>query len=223
MTSRPDLDELIARAQAGEPRAFEQLVAGHIGQVRRYARALAPREADADDLAQEALLKVHRSLRSFRYQAAFSTWLFAVVRTTFLDLTRGAARRGQERGLEAVDAEAASEDPLADDRLAEAQERELLWAALRQVPVEFRSALVLFDLEGHSYDEVAAIEGIPVGTVRSRLSRGRAQLRRLLEAAEAEEAQRRAGSADPTLSGTDLQPSGTFADGAASHLGRRGS
>ena len=216
MPSRADLDDLIARAQAGEPRAFEQLVAGHIGQVRRYARALAPREADADDLAQEALLKVHRSLRSFRYQAAFTTWLFAVVRTTFLDLARSASRRGVERSLVEADAQAPAGAPLADEQLADAQERERVWAALRQVPLEFRSALVLFDLEGHSYDEVAVIEGIPVGTVRSRLSRGRAQLRRLLEAADAAVA---LAEAPPPEGATATQP-GTFADGAASHLGR---
>ena len=74
-----------------------------------------------------------------------------------------------------------------DDDLISAQERERLWRALRRVAPEFRTALVLFDLEGCSYDEVAAIEGVPVGTVKSRLSRGRAQLRSLLGELDAEQ------------------------------------
>jgi RNA polymerase sigma-70 factor (ECF subfamily) len=81
---REELDALVARAQEGDVRAFEALVAAHLPQVRRFARAFASEGADADDLAQEALLRVYRNLRSFRYQAAFSSWLYALVRNTFL-------------------------------------------------------------------------------------------------------------------------------------------
>ena len=101
------------------------------------------------------------------------------------------------------------QDESAPDRsLEQAEERDRLWSALRQVPAEFRSALVLFDIEGCSYDEVAAIEGVAVGTVKSRLSRGRAHLRRLLGEPEEE---RPAGAP------------GTPEVSASSNLGRRGS
>jgi len=207
--SGPELDALVARAQAGDVTAFEALVAAHLGQVRRYARAFEAREADADDLAQEALLKVHRCLRQFRHQSSFSTWLFAVVRTTFLDALKGRARRerGLERALGPADAEAPSGALPADEGLARAEERDRLWRALREVSAEFRSAVMLYDLEGHTYDEVAAIEGVPVGTIRSRLSRGREQLRRALERLEAE----------------SPGESGTSAGNASSHLRRSGS
>ena len=178
---REDLDALIGRAQAGEVRAFEELIAAELPRVRRYARAFHPSEPDADDLAQEALLRVYRGLRSFRYQSAFSTWLYTVVRSTFLDSLKGRAgtRRSLEEPLRPEHGEQeGGERP--DEALAGAQDREQVWAALREVPVEFRSALVLFDLEGCSYDEVAAVEGVAVGTVKSRLHRGRAHLRRLL-------------------------------------------
>lgn len=210
-TPGPELDALVARAQSGDVAAFEALVAAHFGQVRRYARAFEPLEPDADDLAQEALLKVHRCLRQFRYQSSFSTWLFAVVRTTFLDALKSRARRDRDltRPLGPAEAEAPSEALPADEGLARAQERERLWCALRQVSVEFRSALVLYDLEGHAYDEVAAIEGVPVGTVRSRLSRGREQLRRALAQQEA--------------TGQAPDATGTSAGGASSHLRRSGS
>jgi len=85
VASGEDLDALIKRAQEGDVRAFEALLAGHLPRVRRFARAFSSSDTDADDLAQEALLKVYRSLKLFRYQAAFSTWLYAVVRNVFLD------------------------------------------------------------------------------------------------------------------------------------------
>jgi RNA polymerase sigma-70 factor (ECF subfamily) len=177
-----DVDGLVERAQHGDVRAFEELIRAHLGVVRRYARALAPREADADELAQDALVKVYRSLRQFRYQSAFSTWLFTVVRSVFLDAAK--SRAGRERAYAAAARSGDDTDPapLADELLARAQDRERVWRALRQVPVEFRGPLVLFDVEGKTYDEVAAIERVPVGTVKSRLSRGRAYLKRVLEA-----------------------------------------
>ena len=123
---RQDLDALIKRAQAGEVRAFEALIAAELPRVRRYARAFHPSEPDADDLAQEALLRVYRGLRSFRYQSAFSTWLFTVVRTTFLDGMKGRAgtRRALEEPLRDEHREhEGGERP--DDALAGAQDRQL--------------------------------------------------------------------------------------------------
>jgi len=182
--SAEDLDTLVARAQAGDVRAFEALVASQLPKVRRFARAFAPGEADADDLAQEALLRVFRSLRAFRWQSAFSTWLFAVVRSAFLDAGKGraATRRALEQPLDRGHEQVAG-GGRPDEALRQAQDRERVWSALRQVGEEFRAALVLFDIEGLSYDEVAAVEGVAVGTVKSRLHRGRAQLRRILEEA----------------------------------------
>jgi RNA polymerase sigma-70 factor (ECF subfamily) len=181
--ARTDLDLLVERAQAGEVRAFEALIEAELPRIRRYARAFAGADQDADDLAQEALVRVYRSLRSFRWQSAFSTWLFAVVRSAFLDAMKGRAgtRRALEQPLDDQHRQLEGGDR-PDERFEAEQDRQRVWAALRQVPVEFRSALVLFDIEGCSYDEVAAIEEVAVGTVKSRLSRGRSQLRRLLEA-----------------------------------------
>jgi RNA polymerase sigma-70 factor (ECF subfamily) len=182
---RDEVDQWIARAQDGDIRAFEALVSDQLPVVRRFARAFARSDSDADDLAQDALLRVYRNLKSFRYQSAFSTWLYSVVRSAFLDAAKASAARTR-----------LLEEPLGRDHLevtggtrpddaAEGEdERRRLWRAIREVPVEFRTALVLFDIEGCTYDEVAAIEGIAVGTVKSRLHRARGQLRVLLDAAE---------------------------------------
>lgn len=220
MTEGADIDLLVARAQEGDVRAFEQLVAAHLGAIRRFARAFAPREADADDLAQEALIKVYRSLRLFRHEAAFSTWLYTVVRSVFLDAAKSRAWRERLRedpstpdgGLE----EATS--PAADELMSREEDRRRVWQALRRLPAEFRTALVLFDIEGCSYGEVASIDGVPVGTVKSRLSRGRAQLKELLEEDAA------AGGPEPVPhppgEGPGATRAGTTATGASSKTSR---
>jgi RNA polymerase sigma-70 factor (ECF subfamily) len=202
-----DLEKLIARAQGGDVRAFEALVAGHLAQVRRFARAFAPTESDADDLAQEALVKVYRNLRLFRYQASFTTWLYTVVRNTLLDFVRSRAGRARARevALESAHFSGAEDGARADEQLAAEEERRRVWRALRQVALEFRTAVVLFDLEGHSYDEVAVIEGVPVGTIKSRLARGREHLRRLL--VEVETGPERTGEAAPLGTETGRIPS----------------
>jgi RNA polymerase sigma-70 factor (ECF subfamily) len=203
------LDELVERAQGGEVRAFELLVEAELPRIRRFARAFAASAHDADDLAQEALVRVYRRLRSFRWQSAFSTWLFAVVRSAFLDAAKGRAgtRRALEEPLE--DRHREREGGSRPDEALDAEEdRRRVWAALRQVPAEFRSAVVLFDIEGLTYDEVAAIESVSVGTVKSRLHRGRARLRELLGPAPV-----------PATSPADAP--GTNPPIASSHPGRR--
>lgn len=207
-----DVEALVARAQEGDVRAFEELVRVHLGVVRRYARAHAPREADADDLAQDALLKAYRCLRQFRYQCAFSTWLFTIVRSVFLDAARSRARRERAHEAHARCEGEPDAAPAPDELQAREQDRARIWRALRQVPVEFRGAVVLFDVEGKTYDEVAAVEGVAVGTVKSRLSRGRAHLRRILE----EEA---LSSPDETPSHPESTP-GTLGLHASSKPGR---
>jgi len=180
--------ELVERAQAGDVRAFEQLIASHVPQVRRFAMGFARNETDAADVAQEALLKVYRSIRSYRFQSAFSTWLYAIVRNACIDA--GKSRQGRDRASDVPLTESHLEggDDLrgapADERMAREQERARVWQALRALPEDFRTTLILFDIEGLSYDEVAAAEGVPLGTVKSRISRAREQLRRQLGAME---------------------------------------
>ena len=184
MLETQDSDDLIRRAQDGDVRAFETLVAAHIPRLRRFARAMARSEADADDLAQEALIKVYRSLRSYRFESSFSTWLYRVTRNCFMDSLRMAATR--ERAVAAVATGVAAAPELApaatspDEMLLAAETRARLWAAIGRVSAEFRVVLVLCDVEGLGVGEVAAIEKLPEGTVKSRLHRGRAQLARML-------------------------------------------
>jgi RNA polymerase sigma-70 factor, ECF subfamily len=182
MTVPSGADDLIRRAQDGEVRAFEQLVEHHIPQIRRFARAFAESDPDADDLAQEALIKVYRALGSYRRESAFSTWLFAITRNAFLDATKALGRRQSAlRDVQSAAPDDRDRPPPADELLEREQDRRRLWAAIQRVPEEYRTAIVLMDIEGLSCAEVARIEGVPVGTVKSRASRGREHLRRLLD------------------------------------------
>lgn len=196
-----DNDELIKRAQAGDVRSFETLVEVHIPRLRRFARSFAKSEADADDLAQEAMIKVYRSLRGYRFESSFSTWLYRVTKNCFMDAQRTAASR--ERTVAAASesagagqaAEAFATAP--DVILLRAEERASLWAAIGRISAEFRTVLVLCDVEGLGIGEVAAIETVPEGTVKSRLHRGRAQLARLLQDNEQAGNQTTAASVPP--------------------------
>jgi RNA polymerase sigma-70 factor (ECF subfamily) len=180
------VEELVRRAQHGDVPAFERLIEAHIPLVRRFARAFTRSHEAAGDLAQDALIKVYRSIGGYRFQSSFSTWLYAIVRNVYLDDARSRAGRDRaaERSLEPgrVDADPTVDpDALRADRRLEREElRRRVWAALAAVPEDFRSTLVLFDIEGLTYEEIAVIENAPLGTVKSRLSRGREHLRRLL-------------------------------------------
>lgn len=185
--SVPAVDrELLERARAGDGAAFGELIRPQLSSVRRFAYAFARRWSDADDLAQEALLKAYRSIAGFEGRSSLATWLYSVTRSVCLDHHRSklARARGAEDPLE-DQAESASPQAGPDGLLETKGDTELLWGALKRLPAEFRVPLVLFEIEGLAYDEIASIEGVPIGTIRSRLSRGRQQLKALLAAAEA--------------------------------------
>lgn len=218
---------LVRRAQGGDVRAFEELVSAHIPQVRRFAQAFAHDEGDAADLSQDALIKVYRSIGSYRFQSAFSTWLYAIIRNVFLDNARSRAgrERAQElpfdvRHIDSGRSVEADDTARADVQIEREQERKRVWQALVEVQAEFRATLVLFDIEGLTYEEVAAIENVPLGTVKSRLSRGRDQLRRLLTTPPDVKAQEQTSDAEDPADARDAD--GNIAGGrVVSHLGNR--
>jgi RNA polymerase sigma-70 factor (ECF subfamily) len=160
--------QLLERARAGDGLAFGELIRPHVPSVRRFAYAFARNWSDADDLAQDALLKAFRAIGGFEGRSSLSTWLYSVTRNVCFDHQRSkqARARGTEESLEAVaDVDPPSPLPGPDRVLETKDEAELLWRALK-----------LFEIEGLEYQEIAKIEGVPIGTIRSRLSRARQQL-----------------------------------------------
>ena len=171
--------DVLDRAQAGDRVAFSALVKPHLDTLRRFAYSFCSDWVEADDLAQEALVKAYRSLPSFRRESSLSTWLYTVARSTFLDSRRSKVARQRSREDE-LDPMIQTEDDAADELLGRRHDVEQLWSKIRELDARFRVPLVLFDIEGMSYEHIASIERVPVGTVRSRLSRARAKLLELL-------------------------------------------
>ncbi len=182
--SAPDADaELVGRWQAGDAAAFGELVERHQRSVYRLAYRMLGDAAEAEDVAQEAFLRLHRHGGRFRGDARFSTFVYRVVANAALNRRRtlGRARRRIEalasRG-EGFDRPAPPRDP--EDAARGAQDRSRVQRALLEVPPDLRLALLLVEIEGLPYREAARALRVPEGTVKSRVHRGRVALRELL-------------------------------------------
>jgi RNA polymerase sigma-70 factor (ECF subfamily) len=141
--------------------------------------------ADAEDIVQEAYLRAFRAFDGFR-GGDMRPWLLAIVRNTAYRWLSNRRRSGTVISLEEAFAEGsghddiASDEPTAEERLIGAAERDYVLRALAELPPAFREVLVLREIEGFAYREIAKVTGVPVGTVMSRLSRGRGELRKVL-------------------------------------------
>ncbi len=177
MTHRAAEDvDLIARYLKGDNAAFDELMQAHQDRVFGIClRMLRDREA-ALDVAQETFLTVFRKADRYKAEATFSTWLYRVAMNACYDYLRRTKRRQADPFPEGLD----PSDPRAADPLESAEIRPDIEAALHRIPEEFRSAVVLVDLQGLSIDQTADILGVPSGTVKSRVFRGRRQLAELL-------------------------------------------
>jgi RNA polymerase sigma-70 factor (ECF subfamily) len=167
-----------AGTAAWSPPSWEEVVHEHSGRVYRLAFRLTGNQHDAEDLTQEVFVRVFRSLD--RYQpGTFEGWLYRITTNLFLDLVRRRKRIRFEAlpdDAERVPSEAAAPERVYHDRQLDPD----VQAALDALPADFRAAVVLCDVEGLPYDEIASILEVKVGTVRSRIHRGRAQLRAAL-------------------------------------------
>jgi RNA polymerase sigma-70 factor (ECF subfamily) len=168
----------VQAAQAGDREALDALLRRHHDRIHAVCRRLAGNEADALDATQEALIAIARGIRRFDGRAAFSTWAYRVATNACLDELRRRKRRPTPGLPEDVAAGDAGGSPaLAIEVLPE---RLAIDEALAELTEEFRAPVVLRDLCDLDYAEIADILGIPPGTVRSRIARGRAQLARRL-------------------------------------------
>jgi RNA polymerase sigma-70 factor (ECF subfamily) len=188
---------LVAELKAGSSQAFAELIARyHQPLYSLIARSLQD-PADAADVTQDVFIKVFRNIGSFHGQASLRTWLYRIALHEASNQRRWWSRhKRQETALEApcdsrADANSGGDaqslgDTLADgscspfEQAAQDELREHVEGALRQVPAAFRSVVVLREIEGFTYEEIADVLGVNLGTVKSRLMRGRAVLRELL-------------------------------------------
>jgi RNA polymerase sigma-70 factor (ECF subfamily) len=159
--------------------SFEATVLPHLDAAYNLARWLLHNKADAEDVAQEAVLRAFRFFGSF-HGGDGRPWLLTIVRNTCYSYLQ--KNRSHELSLPIEDElfDVQSQDPSPEARLIQSDSSEILMKALEQLPVETREIIVLRELEEMSYKEIAEIAGLPIGTVMSRLARGRKRLQELL-------------------------------------------
>ena len=175
-----DSAEFLSRLRAGDRRAFEELVRTQQHRVYGLALRMLGNAAEAQDVAQEAFLRAHRGLAEFRGDARLSTWLYAIVSRLCLNRLAGGERRLARDGEEAL-SRIADARPGPDQTLEQGEIEEALHRAIGELPEERRIVVVLRDVEGLAYEEIADVLELPVGTVRSRLHRARLDLKEKLE------------------------------------------
>jgi RNA polymerase sigma factor (sigma-70 family) len=160
-------------------RAFEHTVLPHLDAAFNYARWLTRNDADAEDVVQDACVRAMRFFSSLRDNDA-RPWLFAIVRNTWYSRV---SRRASSEATPLIVAQHDEADDALDpeERLLQQHTVAVVRTALEQLPVDFREVLVLRELEGLSYKEIAAVVGVPLGTVMSRLARGRDRLMAVLK------------------------------------------
>jgi RNA polymerase sigma-70 factor (ECF subfamily) len=184
VTGTTDTDDgaLVAAAQDGDRTALDRLLRRHYDRIHGLCRRLTNNDADALDATQEALLAIVRGLARFDGRAAFSTWAYRIATNACIDEHRRRARRPTpvdpadptaELSAAPLTDDAPGDDQLVADRLA-------IDEALHELSPEFRAAVVLRDVVGLDYAEIADVLAVPPGTVRSRIARGRAALARRL-------------------------------------------
>lgn len=183
---------LVPLCLQGDPRAWQMLVQAQYRRVYAICYRFTGSAADAEDLTQEVFLKVYRNLEQFDLgRGSFQTWIVSLTRNLLVDhFRRGRMERStgsMDAGWETADGPAPFSDRLQDTRPGPYQHsvnrelQELVQGALLQVSPELREAVVLRDLQEMDYKEIAVVLGVPEGTVKSRISRGRMELARALQ------------------------------------------
>jgi len=184
---------LVERAQAGDRGAFDLLVLKYqhrlVKLIGRYVRD----HAEVLDVAQESFIKAHRALPKFRGDSAFYTWLYRIAINTAKNYLVSQARRVSERAVDVQEAEQFDgafelRDTATPERLLMRDQMErTIVAAIEELPEDLRTAIILREIEGMRYEEIAAAMDCPIGTVRSRIFRAREAINKRLEPLISEE------------------------------------
>ncbi len=179
-----NIDErfLIKRAVKGDSDAFETLIRAHESRMYAVTLRMCGSREDAQDCLQEAMLRIYKAMDSFRGQSSFGTWVYRITMNTCLD----ELRRRKVRQSTSLDAmletgwSPTDETNTPEKNSLRNEQRRSIEKAIATLPEDMRSAVVLRDIQGFSYEEIAQILSANVGTIKSRISRGREKLREAL-------------------------------------------
>lgn len=188
MKHRDTEQELVQKCKQQDVEAFEQLITAYQKKVLNLAYGMLGNAADAEDTAQEIFIKIFRSIGSFQENSSLSTWIYRISVNVCLDELRKRKKRSgdismNQQNSDDEEYELSLPDPSASP-YQQAQKNaamEELYKAIEQLSEEQRMAIVLRDLEGMSYDEIAAVTQSTLGTTKSRINRARLALRKILE------------------------------------------
>lgn len=185
-------NELIKEFLKGREPAFEELVCRYEKKVYTLCYQYVGNQEDALDMAQETFLRIYRFLPRFRFDAAFSTWVYRLTVNTCLDFIR---KQKKNRSLsldaplhlaggETVEREMAHHGPSPAEALEKKEMQQEILKALDRLPEEQKMPIILKEFQDMSYEEIAGVLKVPLGTVRSRISRGRLKLKTILQEME---------------------------------------
>ncbi|WP_027621308.1 sigma-70 family RNA polymerase sigma factor [Acetivibrio clariflavus] len=181
--------DLVERAKSGELEAFEQLIIGCQKKVFNIAFRMVGNYDDANELAQEVFIKAFRSIKNFKGDSSFSTWIYRITANVCLDELRKRKNRtivSLDQDIELNDGDVKRQMPdnaPTPDMEAESNEvKSIVNESIQQLPDDYKSMIILRDIQGFSYDEISKIVNCPEGTVKSRINRARQALKKILQA-----------------------------------------
>ena len=182
--------ELIKAFQAGKKAAFDELVLSHKDKVFNLCYWFVGDYQDANDLAQDVFFKAFKALKNFRFESAFSTWIYRIAVNTCKNRLKSFQYRLKKKFVHLNNTAAAKNNPgveIADEssspeiELGRKEKSRLIQTAINSLPTEKKAVVVLRDIEGLSYEEISSVTGFNLGTVKSKLARARQDLREKLK------------------------------------------
>ena len=186
MTHNQD-ENLLMQAAAGDKHAFEQLITGYEQLIYSFAYRMLGNAWDARDAAQESLVKIYKNIHKCHDISSFKSWIRAITNNTCIDELRRRSKKREDsltRYYETdegeVEVQFASPDPGPETQALSNERQRRIQQAINQLPVKYKQLIVMRDINGASYEELADATGLAPGTVKSRLSRARAKLKDLL-------------------------------------------
>ena len=177
-------EQVVKRAASGDTDAMNEIITFYQKLVYGIACSMLRDRDEALDASQEVFIKIYRKIGEFRFDSSFSTWVYRITKNTVTDICRQKSRRAETALEDTVNGDGECRIPdssLPIEEIAEADERkDMLYRAIDCLSENHRAVIVLYHFSGRSYDEIAGILGIEVGTVKSRLNRAKTELKKIL-------------------------------------------